>query len=290
MPSPFPGMDPFLERKDLWVEVHDLLIAAIRYQLIAHLPDGYEVRMQASFYLHEVPYDGRRLMAVADDAIVRPAAPFAQSGSGGATAVVGTAAQPTHRGVLLPHVFERKESFLEVRDAEGGQVVTVVELLSRANKMRHRNQYLAKRDAILHAPAHLFELDLLRAGRPHDLGQTESGPIVASTPYRCLKSRAATGPDHSSRLAEIWQIGLRDHLPIVPVPLKGDESVPLDLRAALDRVFDESRYERSIYRRPPDPPLSPADADWAAGVLNAAGVPLPPEFPPPSAAAPDSAE
>ena len=29
MPSPFPGMDPYLENPDLWSEVHSRLIVAI---------------------------------------------------------------------------------------------------------------------------------------------------------------------------------------------------------------------------------------------------------------------
>ena len=54
----------------------------------------------------------------------------------------------------------------------------------------------------------------------------------------------------------------------------------LDVRAALDAVYDQSFYARTIYRFPPDPPLDPDDAVWAADLLNAAGLPLPPDFPP----------
>ena len=40
MPSPFPGMDPYLEG-DMWQEFHETLANAIRAQLITHLPRKY---------------------------------------------------------------------------------------------------------------------------------------------------------------------------------------------------------------------------------------------------------
>ena len=41
MPSPFPGMDPYLEHPARWTGVHDGLIGAARAQLNAVLPAGY---------------------------------------------------------------------------------------------------------------------------------------------------------------------------------------------------------------------------------------------------------
>ena len=285
MPSPFPGMDPFLEAAGRWEDFHNKLAAAIDYQLSDELPDRYECRTEVRVYLHEIPFDGRRLTVVADDAVTLPDGP-APGPAMGATAAA-TLAEPTVRSVLLPHVFETREARLEIRDFDGDEVVAVIELLSRSNKVNHREQYLAKRDALLHSPVHLIELDLLRAGRPHDLGETVDGPVVPSTAYRYLVSRAVGRPGEDRRSADIWEVGQRDPLPPVPIPLRGEDFVLLDVRAALDSVYDQSRYARTIYRRPPDPPLPPADAPWAAGVLAGAGIPLPPGFPPADSAAPD---
>jgi hypothetical protein len=63
---------------------------------------------------------------------------------------------------------------------------------------------------------------------------------------------------------------LRDPLPTVPVPLRtGESDARLDLRAILDRVYDESGYEDFLYRREPDPPLTSDDAAWARSFLPA---------------------
>jgi len=40
----------------------------------------------------------------------------------------------------------------------------------------------------------------------------------------------------------------------------------LDLRAVLDRVYDEAGYRYFLYDRLPEPPLTDSDLEWAAQV------------------------
>ena len=42
MPSPFPGMDPYLEDPLIWPSVHHLLISQIGTTLNRSLPPGYD--------------------------------------------------------------------------------------------------------------------------------------------------------------------------------------------------------------------------------------------------------
>ena len=272
MPSPFPGMDPFLERPGRWREVHASFLIETRYALAGTLPPGYEVRAESDLYLHELPGDPRPRRRVADDAVT-----FSGGFSGAAASGGAALAEPPLRTRLMPRVEERQQLFLEIVDEGGDEVVTVIELLSRANKVNHRDQYLAKRDELLHSPTHLIEIDLLRDGRPHELGDTADGPVEPSTAYRYFVSRADERP-----AAGVWEIGSRDALPVLPVPLRGGDGVTLDVRAVLDAVYDKSLYARTIYRFPPDPPLTGDDAAWAAELLATAGLPLPPDFPPPA--------
>lgn len=46
MDRPFPGMDPWLEHPDLWPDVHNSLIAAIRDDLADRLAPRYVVRLE----------------------------------------------------------------------------------------------------------------------------------------------------------------------------------------------------------------------------------------------------
>ena len=161
--------------------------------------------------------------------------------------------------VLLPEQDVESLSYLNVLDRESREVVTVVEVLSPTNKRpgEHRAQYLAKRSAVRQSDAHLVEIDLLRGGQPMP---AEGRPECT---YSVLVSRADRRPQ-----ADFWPFGLRDPLPTVPVPLRpGDGYARLDLRAILDRVYDESGYEDFIYQREPDPTLTGDDDAWVRSFL-----------------------
>ena len=58
---------------------------------------------------------------------------------------------------------------------------------------------------------------------------------------------------------------LRRRLPVIGVTLRGgDHDVPLDLQSVLDAVVERGSYDLDAdYSRPPVPPLSPTDAQWA---------------------------
>jgi hypothetical protein len=66
-------------------------------------------------------------------------------------------------------------------------------------------------------------------------------------------------------------LGLRDLLPIVPVPLRPpDAAVCLDLSLALTSIHDEATYDLSIdYSQSPPPPIfSEADTSWMHVLLR----------------------
>ena len=93
-------------------------------------------------------------------------------------------------------------------------------------------------------------------------------------PYFVFLSRAERRP----RL-HIWPMPLRAALPVVAVPLLSpDADLPLDLTAALKRIYATARYDLRIdYRQAPSPPeLMAADAAWVAGIVVPSPQPPPP--------------
>ena len=288
MPSPFPGMDPFLERSGAWKRVHSCFPMATLEQVTPALPDGYYATPEVDIYIHEPRAEERRRAAELDAGVALSGGSFPGGPTAGGGAAV--AARPVRR--RLPSVYEETVRRVEVRTVDGDEVVTVIELLSPTNKLQHRDAYETKRYALLESPAHLVEIDLLRAGRPFppagpvtleegDGGLRPTGDRAAARhpgvggDYLVMVSRAEDRPE-----VDLYPVALRGPLPVVPVPLRGGASVRLDLRRLLDDVWAVSRFEQTIYRFPPDPPLAPADAAWAADILRAAGLPLPPDFPP----------
>lgn len=83
----------------------------------------------------------------------------------------------------LPMPIERQETFLVIRDRETMRVMTVMELLSPANKRTKgdgRHVYMMKRQEILSSPTQLVELDLLRGGmRLRVVGTLPAGDFYA---------------------------------------------------------------------------------------------------------------
>ena len=59
MPSPFPGMDPYLEAPWIWPDVHHELISEIQAALNARLRPRYVARVDLRVYLSGVDDPGR---------------------------------------------------------------------------------------------------------------------------------------------------------------------------------------------------------------------------------------
>jgi hypothetical protein len=134
------------------------------------------------------------------------------------SAVPGTAPGSAAAGsrqileVELPMALPVRETYLEVRGVADGDVVTVVELLSPANKRpgTGRRLYLDKRTAVLATGTSLVEIDLLRAGeRMPTLGPPIDGD------YRMIVGRGWRRPR-----AQVIAFGVRDSLPPFAVPLR----------------------------------------------------------------------
>ena len=156
---------------------------------------------------------------------------------------------------LEPAVDIERHSYLEIRDRQRRQLVTVIELLSPSNKSSgpDRDQYLGKRERILASRTHLVELDLLRGGPRLPLED------LPACDYYAMVSRCNERPR-----VGLWPIGLRDRLPTIPIPLlPPDPDARLDLQAVLNHVYDAAGYEDYVYANPPEPALGEADAAWA---------------------------
>ena len=253
MPSPFPGMDPYLEHPALWPDVHNSLLAALRDALAPLVAPRYYVGLERRTYF--LSPDDLVLIGVADVAVLQRGRPETGVASAPERATVAVLE------VDVPMEEEVGENFLEVRDVETATVVTIVELLSPVNKLLGvgRAAYQAKRMQVLRTQTNLVEIDLLRAGEPMRV----FGPAVVGD-YRILMSRGARRPR-----AQLYAWGVRQPIPTFPVPLlPGDAEPTADLGAVLAGLYDRARYDlRLDYAKPPVPPLAGEDATWARDVV-----------------------
>lgn len=265
MPSPFPGMDPFIEGQE-WPDFHHEMISAIRAVLTPSLLPHYRVRVEESVYLVPAPGEGdppRSDWIILDVCVVETQGSVPRTSRGGTATVV--AVEPVT--LTLPALVERRQAYLRVLYRETREVVTVVELLSPTNKdMRGPGlgQYLLKREKVLQSPANLVELDLLRGGTR--LAARE--PLPAGD-YYAFVIRASARPQ-----MEAYSWTLRHPLPPIPIPLANHEAELLDLQAAFTAVYDRAAYAYALdYRLPVEPSLSDADTAWVQEVLSPSPTP-----------------
>jgi hypothetical protein len=240
-------MNPYLEQAHQWQDFHTEFLTTVRHLLIPQVGRKYIVQLEEHVYIHDMPLELRHPVGRADISLAR--AKTTQAGG----AAAGVLEAPTE--LQLPEEDEERIRFLEVRDRRGRELVSVIELLSPSNKRagEDREQYLTKRREVLRSAAHLVEIDLLRGWTPM--------PILDRPPcdYSVVVSRVERRP-----LAGFWAIGLRDRLPVIPIPLRSEDGdARVDLQEALHLAYDGAGYEQSIYEGQPEPALSPTDAAWA---------------------------
>ena len=170
-----------------------------------------------------------------------------------------------------------RHAFVEIRDpTRGHKLITLIEIVSPSNKRpgSDRRSYEAKQQEVLESDASLLELDLLRGGRrllPYP--DLEEAVHQLGCDYLVLLNRADKR-EGSWMDYTLYPTDVRDVLPCVPVPLAGaDPDVPLDLQVAVTETYVGGPYLRAVdYETEADPPLDGEKAEWANGLLGAAGL------------------
>ncbi|KAB8318296.1 DUF4058 family protein [Tolypothrix campylonemoides VB511288] len=250
MPSPFPGMDPYLEA-GLWPDVHNALSSKIRAFLAPQLRPKYAARLEVYVVEDTSPsseigilYPDVEVLQIRQRRDVTPPTP---------TSNIATTPAPLTLPVIQPVVV--RIPTVEIRDTANNVLVSCIEILSPVNKREpNLTDYRKKRQRLYNANVHLIEIDLLRRGtRPFN------HPRLPDVPYLVTLTRAGSG------VIDVWPVTLQDTLPTVPVPLRNpDPDAVLDLQAALQAIYDEAGYDLSIdyTQTPPPPAFSKADIEW----------------------------
>ncbi len=266
MPSPFPGMDPYLENPGLWPDVHHNLISAIQGLLSAQLRPNYLVRVADRAYIADEANEtfSPRLRIPDVEVAARPGweeVPF----SPGSDASQLQLAEPVIATTWFDE--EVREAFLKIIARESRDVIAVIEILSPANKAAGsagRESFEKKRREIMYSPSHWVEIDLLRGKRTVRVPK-KAGP----NEYMVHVSKSGQRPQ-----GLLYPIRLQRRLPVIPVPLKPeDPDARLDLQAVLDAAYDNANYDLEIdYRNEPNPPLSGKLAEWSDQPLRSKGL------------------
>lgn len=269
MPSPFPGMDPYLESPAIWPEVHQRLITYTADAMQPFLPPNYRARINERVIL----LGEHKVRPMYPDVSVSLTADFAptkieEDESEAMATAPAVSTVEADRPVVVSEPVEIIEPFLEIRLARGGSLITVIEILSPVNKSSGAPMYREKQRSLLIHGINLVEIDLLRSGE-HVLAVSHQEIVKLSGDYWVCVSRAAQPGEY-----EVYPISLRDRLPRVAIPLRSpDADVVLDLPSIFALCYDNADLEREIdYNASPEVPLSHADAVWADDLLRGKGL------------------
>jgi hypothetical protein len=159
---------------------------------------------------------------------------------------------------------EHKEAFIEVRQRSDGRLITLLEVISPANKItaEGRKQYLDRRAEVRSMNANLVEIDLILQGQPLIDYSKDSAPTYD---YAVVVTRW-THPDRY----EIYSATMAKRLPRFRVPLASDDrDTVLDLQAAVARAYDQGDFLKQIdYSRDPATKLSDDNRRWLHDCLK----------------------
>jgi Protein of unknown function (DUF4058) len=127
MPSPFPGMDPYLETPDRWCNVHSNLATEIQAQLAPLIRPRYYADQEPRF-VYDTGLDiTTRHQALPDVSVLESPRPAEVVQSAVAIA-------PAPIEVLLTTDAPEKLNSVVIRTVEDDVLVTAIEILSFVNK------------------------------------------------------------------------------------------------------------------------------------------------------------
>jgi hypothetical protein len=269
MPSPFPGMDPFLEHPEVFPCLHHSLVFCLQEALQPRLPNPYFAKTSERVWIEAA----ERYVEPDVEVMRRDQRRSGPEDSSGGVALA-TSARSKLVVVTVPEVpdDEYTETFVDVYTWEGSdkRLVTSIEVLSLSNKTsgrKGRDLYLRKQEEILNSNVHLVEIDLLRGGVhttavPKHQALKQAGPFDYHVSIRCF--------DEPTKFC-VFPISLHEPLPGIAIPLlPGDAPVPIDLQAVFQRAYDAGPYHREVNYSEDSiiPPLSPEQTKWANEVLQ----------------------
>lgn len=253
MPSPFPGMDPFLEAH--WGDVHTRLTTYASDQLQPRLPGDLRARIEEYVHLEAENTDDRPRFSP-DVTVTESATATLVRPTRTATAEIA-AAEP----LLVP--FEPEpwtERWIQILDKASNRVVTTIEFLSPGNKMNlaQRAAFRRKQKQFLEAGVNVVEIDLIREGEWAVSSPQSYLPDAYRYPYRIAVIRG-----DQQAYSECYKVPLQQPLPTIRIPLRPQETdIPLDLQSLINAAWERGTYSDIDYEHTECPPFHEDDTAW----------------------------
>jgi hypothetical protein len=183
MPSPFPGMNPYLEQDDVWHGFHNSFMVQLSQQLQPQLGALYYARISTRQFIHKIP----------------PVSVFPG----------------------LPAEDVIRLAFVEIQKLPDRRTVTVIDLLDPVDKTLEQNfENYIERSTALRKDVSFVEIDLRRGGKRPDTRQLPPGDYYVLVSRFSELSRIACWPIGLRNRLPVIPIPLREPDPDVTLDLQ----------------------------------------------------------------------
>lgn len=254
MPCPFPGMDPYIERLEIWPDFQLALTVHTACEIRKQLRTRYTALVQHREY--QIESDAPVLPA---RLVVRPSIEASNS--------MAAVEAPVVFGFCREDVCERYIEIIE--PAAENRVISTISVLSPANKQSGVgcDSYVRQREEFWDAGTNLVEIDLLREGEP--TVRVSTAKLATLRPWHYLVSVTRRWPSRQ----EVYPIPVQRRLPNVAIPLgANDNDVTLDLQAAFSRCWNEGPYPEILrYDGLPPGQMAADETRWCEDLLRGSG-------------------
>ncbi len=252
MKNPFKGINPHLNSRlqsDDWHEFHAAylveLLNVCRAQL---LPMGYTVGLEQSMQIRSTA-NGQRFHPTSDLTVFDPDAERT------AQPRTSLAVRTDEIILTIPELIaiDEPQTFSALAIYDGDEPVVWVELLSPSNKPPHSDFriYRDKRLQVLKQRIVFVEIDFLHQTRP-TLMQMPSYIDQEDGAYPYRISVIVPRPTLHEGTVHLHQFGVDEPIPVVSIPLSGDDTFDLDFEAPYQTTFERGSYGALVdYSQPP---------------------------------------
>lgn len=237
--NPYPGINLHLnstlqQRGGKWKSFHTTHLGQLFDTLDEILPESYYAIQEDSLQI--ATYDAQE-ETIADILILRDAQPI--------TAAMPQPDTSTPTLTLTMPLDDEEETLSAILIYQDDTPVTRIELLSPANKPggSHHYTYLDKRRDTLYGGLRLLEIDYLHERRP----------IIAGIPSYPNRHKAAypfyilvNDPRSESVQTDVYGWHILDALPVINIPLEGQEAVRVDFGEIYRQTTDRRPFHRGL--------------------------------------------
>jgi hypothetical protein len=263
MPSPFPGVDPYLEEAIIWQDFQAEFLRQWRNLLHEQLPSAYEAHLHERERLIDLSREQYKNLVPDLESLIQQRL--------GPRNSLELDLDPRDKRVAITQ--RVKVPYLTIRRKTSRKLVTVVEVFVLGTKSYcGGHDYTEKRKAQLNEPVHLVELDLLVSGyrMPLPSKAPPSGDCFAFIWHRKRRPYCS---------AVGWTV--RQPIPTIGIPLRDpDPDFRCDLAKVFTLAYDAGGFAKKVkYYEACPAQLDMGDLFWAQELVREKGVAGEPPMP-----------